>query len=98
MTPSTDTLKRIIDWATGDDTGCSSNALCRHMMGFESDPHGFMAQSDADDRGRCIRLLNKIPEWWDRLDEMEQLPSHTVTCFGKNGVLIPDCHSHKEMK
>lgn len=78
-------LLEIIDWATGDDTGVSSKALCRFMLGLTlrgnyHHPH------DQADRGRCMRLLNRVPEWWDRLDEMANIPSTKVTVFGKNGI------------
>lgn len=64
---------KIINWATGDDTGVSSKAIMRHMSGQEPQhPWGFMPPADSADRGRCIRLLNLFPEWWDRLDEMLQ--------------------------
>ena len=61
--------KRALEWLLSDDTGLSSKTLCAHMLGLPYGGHS-SAPSDADDRGRCIRLLNKIPEWWDRLDEM----------------------------
>jgi len=64
-------LYTLLDWATSGDTGVSSEFLCRYLLGF--DPNtiwGYSAPSDADDRGKCIRLLNKMPEWWDRLDEL----------------------------
>lgn len=76
-----ETLLKIIDWATGDDTGVSSEALCRFMLGLKPSHYVFSEPSDEDDRGRCIRLLNLVPEWWDRLDEMVSLPSHKVLCF-----------------
>lgn len=72
---------KIIEWATGDDTGVSSKALCRFMLGLTNRAASFDCPSDADDRGRCIRLLNLIPEWWDRLDEMAVLPSVNVSVF-----------------
>lgn len=60
---------RALAWALGEDTGTSSKTLCRTMLGapkgaYESPP------SDADDRGRCIRLLELIPEWIPRLPEL----------------------------
>jgi hypothetical protein len=60
---------RALAWALGSDTGTSSKTLCRVMLGapkmnYESAP------SDADDRGRCIRLLELIPEWIPRLPEL----------------------------
>ena len=79
-------LLKIIEWAIGDDTGISSKALCRHMLGIYPEQRNH-APSDADDRGRCIRLLNLIPEWWDRLDEMKMFPSSEITYFKNNQVL-----------
>lgn len=64
-------LSILINWATDDDTGASSEFLCRYLLGFDANKKwGYSAPYDADDRGRCIRLLNKIPGWWDRLDEL----------------------------
>lgn len=62
--------RRALFWALSGDTGTSSEALCSHMTGnpvIRSGP-----PSDASDRGRCIRLLELIPEWLQRLDEMRQ--------------------------
>lgn len=81
-------LLKIIDWATGEHTGMSSKALCRKMLGIRASSNwGYPAPSDASDRGRCIRLLNLIPEWWDRLDEMASIPSHRLTYFHPNNKL-----------
>lgn len=77
---------KVIEWATGSDTGASSNALCRFMLGIKSDRYSHPL--DTSDRGRCIRLLNLIPEWWDRLDEMASIPPTTVNVFGKDGLEI----------
>lgn len=80
-------LKKAIDWATGHDTGSSSAALCRFMLGLKPASNWeYEAPSDADDRGRCIRLLNLIPEWWDRLDEMAEIPGRKVLTFAKGEV------------
>jgi hypothetical protein len=62
---------RTLLWLLSDDTGMSSKSIARHMalghdMGYSSPP------SDSGDRGRCIRLLELIPEWLPRLDEMRQ--------------------------
>lgn len=80
-------LLKIIEWATGDDTGISSKHIARHMLGFHGKRRGFGAPSDADDRGRCIRLLNLIPEWWGKLDEMAAYPSSKVHSW-KDGKAI----------
>lgn len=65
---------KLLDWATNDDTGVSSIAIFRYMLNMNpsSDYRVFIPPSDASDRGRCIRLLNFIPEWWSRIDEMKR--------------------------
>lgn len=84
-----ETLLKIIDWSTSENTGMSSKALCRFMLGIRASSNwGYPAPSDADDRSRCIRLLNLVPEWWDRLDEMAAIPSHRVNYFS-GGTLEP---------
>lgn len=79
--------KKIAEWAVSGDTGLSSESILAFMMGIKP-AHGFDAPLDADDRGRCIRLLNRFPEWWERLDEMASLPSYKVTCWNKNGMEV----------
>lgn len=63
---------RAVYWALSDDTGTSSKAIARHMTGARHGIFGAMPPSDASDRGRCIRLLELIPEWLPRLDEMKK--------------------------
>lgn len=60
--------QRALFWALSGDTGISSEALAQHMTGGGS--RRMSPPSDADDRGRCIRLLEIIPEWIARLPEM----------------------------
>lgn len=60
-------------WLVGSDTGVSSEAICAHMLGIPTGrPAGIEAPRDQWDRGRCVRLLDSFPDWWDRLDEMAQ--------------------------
>lgn len=62
--------QRALYWSLSGDTGISSEAICAHMTGYvPKRPH---PPSDASDRGRCIRLLELIPEWLPRLNEMLQ--------------------------
>lgn len=61
---------RLLEWATDDDTGTSSEYLCRYMLGLKPNKWGKSAPSDKWDRGRCIRLLNLMPSWWNRLEEL----------------------------
>lgn len=62
--------RRALEWALGNDTGTSSKAIARYMTGISTVPG--MPPSDADDRGRCIRLLKQIPEWVEHLDAMSE--------------------------
>lgn len=61
------TLPRANAWITGRDTGASSKAIWAVMMGAKSDGS---YPSDGDDLGRCLRLLEAVPEWKPRLGEM----------------------------
>lgn len=64
----TSVIYRALFWALSDDTGISSQAIAKHMTFGRA---GLMLPpSDRDDRGRCIRLLELIPEWIERLPEM----------------------------
>lgn len=62
--------QRALYWALSDDTGISSKAIARWFALKEMYVPS-MPPSDADDRGRCIRLLELIPEWIPRLDELK---------------------------
>ena len=61
--------QRIIPWFLSGDTGLSSKTICAHMMGI---PYEGDAPSDTSDLGRCIRLLELVPEWKPRIKEMAQ--------------------------
>lgn len=65
-----DIATRALFWALAGETGISSEAIEKHMLGFVDDR--MSPPSDASDRGRCIRLLELIPEWIPRLPEMVQ--------------------------
>ena len=69
--------KRANAWLLGDDTGMSSKMLAAHMLGLK--PARNTPPTDASDRGRCIRLLEIIPEWIERLDEMKKYPDVVCT-------------------
>lgn len=63
--------KRLIEWFVSGDTGLSSEAIAAHMSGAGSRKR-MDYPSDPSDLGRCLRLLDKIPEWKDRIGEMSQ--------------------------
>lgn len=60
---------RALFWALHGSTGSSSKSIAQHMATGLSDG---MPPSDADDRRRCIRLLELVPEWLPRLDELKK--------------------------
>lgn len=77
------TYHRALFWLLSGDTGISSEAIARHMLDYPSGRLG-LPPSDVGDRGRCIRLLELIPEWIPRLNEMVQYDSKPKT----DGVII----------
>ena len=59
--------ERVDDWLRNGETGLSSEYVVAHMMGTQapsSHPH------DYDDLRRVILLLDRIPEWSDRMAEL----------------------------
>lgn len=54
-------------WIVGADTGTSSKTIWAHMMGQRCSGS---YPSDGGDFGRCVRLLEAVPEWQPRLSEM----------------------------
>ncbi|MBB5663236.1 hypothetical protein GGE68_001412 [Rhizobium leguminosarum] len=62
-------LQEAFKWLFGRDTGMSSKAILGHMLAGVSDgsyPY------DPADLGRCLRLLEKFPQWKHRMGEMAQ--------------------------
>lgn len=77
-----------LKWLRGADTGASSKTLFFHLCGGNyawqveaSGGKGFDRMTDvphdADDFGRCNRLLTKFPAWRERLPEMAVKLPHT---------------------
>ena len=60
---------RVMFWALHGSTGSSSKSIAQHMATGIGEG---MPPSDADDRSRCIKLLELVPEWLPRLDEMKK--------------------------
>lgn len=61
--------KRAAKWAAGFSTGVSSKAILKVMLGDKPED-GYCYPHDADDLGRCIGLLDAVPEYRDRIGEM----------------------------
>ncbi len=64
---------RLIRWLLDRDTGSSSKAIASVLSGNGGKNAGHSYPSDGDDLGRCLRLLEVIPEWKPRLKEMATL-------------------------
>lgn len=62
----------VARWAAGPDTGCSSKALFGWFAGGLP-PRDYPV--DADDFGRCYRLLKLAPEWRERMAELTHDPA-----------------------
>lgn len=78
---------RALEWLLSGSTGVSSETLCAHMLGLTRG-HYSSPPSDAGDRSRCIQLLNKIPEWWDRLDELKDGSSPERLVISGRGINV----------
>lgn len=70
-------------WWLGTDVGKSSAAiftvLCAERLKWESNYYGQKATpQDAADFGRCRRLLDAIPEWRSRLNEVAEKYADTA--------------------
>lgn len=57
-------------WAVSGETGTSSEAMLAVMLG-EKPKTGFCYPSDGGDLGRCLGLLEAVPEFRSRLHEMK---------------------------
>jgi hypothetical protein len=61
--------RRAAHWAATGDTGTSSKAIMRVMLG-ETLTDGYCYPHDAWDLGRCIGLLDAVPEWRASMSRM----------------------------
>jgi len=64
--------KRALAWAIGRDTGASSTAIMAVMTGNKPESR-YDYPVDGSDLGRCLRLLDLIPEWKPRMGEMRAI-------------------------
>jgi hypothetical protein len=93
---------RLVDWMTSGDTGSSSKAIMYWLAaGKVEGTWGASTPSDVADFGRCIRLLECIPEWKPRMAEMagagglwptmsKYWPALTATYLEENGGVFPE--------
>lgn len=67
MTNPTD----VIAWFCSNDTGMSSKCIAAALSGVKpEDIRHPGTPSDPADLGRCLRLLERFPEWKPRMAEM----------------------------
>ncbi|MES2055787.1 MAG: hypothetical protein V4564_07615 [Pseudomonadota bacterium] len=52
--------RKVADWFASGETGASSKAMASHLSGRKAER--FCYPSDGGDLGRCIKLLDLIPE------------------------------------
>ena len=83
--------QRALFWALSGDTGVSSETLCAFMTNNQRGRYS-SPPSDASDRGRCIRLLELIPEWIERLPKIVVLDQMNHT----NGIVIDNTGMHAD--
>jgi hypothetical protein len=66
--------QNAVDWIVGPDTGASSKEIWGAMVGARLSIVRRVAHPrDPADLGRCLRLLERIPEWRGRISEMAEL-------------------------
>ena len=62
---------RLAEWLASRDTGVSSKAIMFWLSaGVKENEWGAGTPSDPADLARCLRLLERIPEWKPRIGEM----------------------------
>lgn len=68
MQLSTDAIKRIALWALSGTTGVSASTIASVALGIEEGGRvSFDCPHDSGDFGRCLRLLEMVPELRDFL-------------------------------
>lgn len=84
---------RIRAWIESADYGQSSRAIATVMTGHRADWGSW--PRDPSDLGRCVRLLQRIPEWRDRIGEMAAVSGPWAALVERwdelNGLLDMEC-------
>jgi len=89
----TETAQRVAAWRETGRTGSSSKTMAAHLMGetvpSPSYPH------DAADFGRCLALLDAVPEFRARIGEMAELSGYVGEVWGalaENWATLEELH------
>lgn len=61
---------KVAEWFVSGDTGISSKSIAAVMCGANVQKIEDYPPADPSDLGRCLRLLEKFPEWKPRMHEM----------------------------
>ena len=64
----TTTAEQLADWFMNGEVGSSSKCIAKHLSGQKCDEWDY--PRDSGDLGRCIKLLNAVPEFRSRISEM----------------------------
>jgi len=62
--------ERLVQWLLSDDIGLSSQTMVARFEGVKDSNHSH--PHDPADLGRCLRLLQAVPEYVPRLHEMKE--------------------------
>ncbi|MNL49171.1 hypothetical protein D3C87_1720820 [compost metagenome] len=62
-----------MEWVIGDDTGMSSKSIAAFMCGADVGKYLDYPPADPADLGRCLRLLERFPEWKSRTPELASI-------------------------
>lgn len=66
-------MSKAMTWIVGPDTGISSKTIWAVMMGVVAQTGDYCIPYDPSDFGRCHRLLQIMPEWRSRLNEVASM-------------------------
>lgn len=61
---------KVLDWFVSGETGRSSETMAARLTGRTPPGHPFNHPSDGGDLGRCLKLLDAVPELRERLPDM----------------------------
>lgn len=64
---------RALVWLNGKGTGVSSKTICKFFLGEQPDYSYISYPHDTGDLQRCFSLLDKVPELWPHLEQLEVL-------------------------
>lgn len=85
---------RFSDWVNSGDTGLSSRCIADVMTAGRGDGN---YPADADDFGRCHRLLDRFPEWRDRLHEVGAAHPGVWPVLVERWQIITDCFTRRDL-